>query len=375
MGAWILEGRPVPHDIRDKPTLSVVVPLYQSCATIEATLASLVAQDFHDIEIIVVDDGSTDAGPELVRMARSVDERIRLVSQPNRGLAGARNAGIRAARAEIVGFCDADDTWERGKASAHLSLLAAWPSTGLSFSGSRILSEDGSPTGVVRLAPDGLVDADDMILRNPVGNGSSAVVRRSCIDSVAFTGPDGTRQWFDESYRQCEDIELWMRIALSPWESRGIPTPLVGYRVGGASLSSNLARQAEAWDRMLTALQASNPDVAARSGIPARANMLAWLARKAILSLDGRQAAGYLAKALSSHPRLLVADPVRTTLGIISALLLLVVPTALARRLRTVGIKAFARVKAPPHRRTQGVRPAPSGHTLDPAPRLNAETA
>lgn len=101
------------------PAASLIVPAFNVARTLGATLDSLVAQTFTDFEIIVVNDGSTDAlSPVLDRFAS--EPRLRVIDQRNRGLAAARNSGIDAARADVIEFCDSDDIWEPTKFAAHI---------------------------------------------------------------------------------------------------------------------------------------------------------------------------------------------------------------------------------------------------------------
>lgn len=91
--------------------VDVIIPLFNKPATIERALRSVQAQTFADWRLLVVDDGSTDASPELVRRMQTQDGRIVLIVQANQGPGAARNAGIRAATASYVAFLDADDQW------------------------------------------------------------------------------------------------------------------------------------------------------------------------------------------------------------------------------------------------------------------------
>lgn len=93
----------------DAPAVSVVIPLYNKAPYIARALKSVLTQTFQDFEVIVVDDGSTDDGAEVVRELRN--PRIRLIQQENRGVSAARNRGIEEALAELVAFLDADDEW------------------------------------------------------------------------------------------------------------------------------------------------------------------------------------------------------------------------------------------------------------------------
>jgi glycosyltransferase involved in cell wall biosynthesis len=105
--------------------VSIVMPLYNKAGQVLETIASVRAQTFSDWELVVVDDGSTDGGPALVRDLQ--DARIRVVSQANAGVSAARNRGIELARADLVGFLDADDLWLPGFLAAILALATDFP--------------------------------------------------------------------------------------------------------------------------------------------------------------------------------------------------------------------------------------------------------
>ena len=107
------------------PSLSVVMPLYNKAGEIRRAMDSVFNQAFRDFELIVVDDGSTDAGPEIVRGYR--DPRIRLVSQANAGVSAARNRGIESARAGLIAFLDADDEWRPEFLQTILDLTLKFP--------------------------------------------------------------------------------------------------------------------------------------------------------------------------------------------------------------------------------------------------------
>ncbi len=93
-----------------RPAISIIVPVYKTERFLGACIASIQAQTFADFELILVDDGSPDNCPALCDAAAAKDRRIRVVHQKNRGLSGARNAGLDTARGEWVAFVDSDDT-------------------------------------------------------------------------------------------------------------------------------------------------------------------------------------------------------------------------------------------------------------------------
>src|SRR5207302_842318 len=112
--------------------LAVIIPMYNAAATVAEAIRSVQAQAFQDWRMIVVDDGSTDEGPGIVETIAGADDRISMVSQPNRGLAGARNAGLEAALSagtEFISFLDSDDWMLPG---AYGALVAGAAETGAS---------------------------------------------------------------------------------------------------------------------------------------------------------------------------------------------------------------------------------------------------
>lgn len=110
------------------PEISVVIPLYNKAPYIERALKSVLSQSFQNFEIIVVDDGSTDGGAEIVKNIK--DPRIILVQQENAGVSAARNRGITEATTELIAFLDADDAWERDFLKTIIDLTFEYPYAG-----------------------------------------------------------------------------------------------------------------------------------------------------------------------------------------------------------------------------------------------------
>ncbi|ETX28225.1 glycosyltransferase family 2 protein [Roseivivax isoporae] len=317
------------------PTATIVVPAYNATATLPATMASLLAQTFGDFEIVLVEDGATDATPAMCADYAAADRRVRVVRQANRGLAGARNTGIAAARGRYVGFCDADDLWLPGKLAAHVAHLDAIPDLGISYSGSAMIDAAGRRTGH-RMTPKLTgVTASDVFRRNPIGNGSAAVVRAGALRALAFMPTGETvRPWvFDETFRQSEDIECWLRLVLTTaWRIEGIPGHLTLYRVHGAGLSADTGAQYASWERMVDKLGPCAPAFFAAEAPVARAFQCRYLARRAVSAGDGTAALGWLRRAFAASSVPLWRDPGRTlvTLGA-TACLLAFGPAALRR--------------------------------------------
>lgn len=306
------------------PKASIVVPAYNSAGTIAETLRSLLSQTFEDFEVIIVDDGSTDALSRVV--GRFTDPRIRVVRQVNRGLAGARNTGIDTAQGAYIGFCDSDDCWLPGKLAAHVALLDERPEVGLSYSGSAMIDSRSRPMGLSQRPKCEGVQARDVLLRNPVGNGSAPVIRRAALDDIAFRPAAETQRdwWFDETFRQSEDIECWIRLALTTrWEIAGIDEDLTLYRINPGGLSSSITRQLESWERMAAKVEQIDPAFADQHLPAARAYQLRYLARRAVSMANGQLALELIGKSVrqSIHP--VLVEPIKTVTTVAAALVLI----------------------------------------------------
>jgi glycosyltransferase involved in cell wall biosynthesis len=300
------------------PVFSVVVPLYNTERYIAEALDSVRRQDFADFEVIIVNDQSSDNGPAIAARFAAADTRFRVVSQENRGLAGARNTGIRESRGRYVALLDADDLWEATKLARHYAHLEANPDVGVSYAASRMIDEDGRLLRATQWPRMEDVDDEHVFCRNPVGNGSAAVLRRSALDDIAFAidAPEGERLcWFDESFRQSEDIECWCRMAATTeWRFAGIPAALTRYRIASSGLSANTERQFETWCRFRDKLRTIAPGLVERAGNRAEAYQLRYLARRAAVGGNGAKALSLLWNAISQYPRIIAEEPRRTVI-------------------------------------------------------------
>lgn len=295
------------------PRMSVVMPVYNVEAYIEEAIQSVLDQTFEDFELIVVDDGGPDGSNALARAFS--DPRIRIVSQANRGLAGARNTGIAEARAAYIALLDSDDRWHRDKLLHHYVHLQANPHVGVSYAGSRMIDETGKPMAVAMRPKLLNVSERDILCRNPVGNGSAPVLRRVALDRAAFPHPDEPQRtcWFDESFRQSEDIELWVRLAaLHGVTFEGIEGLLTDYRIVGGALSANVVKQYLSWSRMLDIARQNSPDLIARHGDLARAYQLRYLARRSIQLGNEGLGKDLFDRAMALAPRIWIEEPVKS---------------------------------------------------------------
>ena len=306
------------------PRVTIVVPAYNTARTLAATLSALLAQTFRDFEIVVVDDGSSDATAAIAKSFLS-DPRVRLVQQLNRGLAGARNTGIAAGTGDLIGFCDADDLWEPTKLQAHVSHLDASPHVGVSYAGSSLIDDNGKLLKQAQRPRLTGIDATHILKRNPIGNGSAPVIRRAVFDAIAYRPvTETTRDWyFDETFRQSEDIECWMRIALTTdWQFEGVLGLLTRYRISAGGLSAATDRQLAAWEAMIVKLTLLDPALMTPLAPAARAYQLRYLARRAVSDGDGARAFQMMTRALRQSRQPLTEEPIKTITTAVAALVL-----------------------------------------------------
>lgn len=327
------------------PRVSVIMPVYNVRTYVAEAVQSVLDQSFTDFELLVIDDGSTDESISIVRTFK--DPRIRVIAQVNRGLAGARNTGIAHARGDYIALLDSDDRWLKDKLTLHVIHLDTNPDVGVSYSGSRLIDAAGEPLRQAQRPRLEEVRAEDIFCRNPVGNGSAAVIRRSVLDQVAFPHPierDRTC-WFDENFRQSEDVELWMRLALAArCRFDGIEPLLTEYRIVAGGLSANVTRQFETWLAMFDKVRAMDPAFAARHGARARAYQLRYLARRSVQMGDGSFALMLVREAFQSSLKPLFEEPVKTLSTCAAALIARVVrpETLVALASRWTGGKVVA---------------------------------
>jgi glycosyltransferase involved in cell wall biosynthesis len=183
--------------------VSVVVPCYNGAKYIDDAIWSVRKQIYKDVEIVAVNDGSTDNTQALLEKHASEDSRVRVISQSNRGLAGARNTGIREAKGEYLCFLDADDVLLPEKLDKQVRFLNENPSVDLVYSDYFIGDPHLDPVGLVavRIPKADLIDA--YACRNWFG-AMSPLVRMSLINRVGG---------FDESLPASEDWDYWIRCA------------------------------------------------------------------------------------------------------------------------------------------------------------------
>jgi glycosyltransferase involved in cell wall biosynthesis len=210
------------------PVLSVIIPAYNVEDYIVRAIQSALNQTLRELEVIVIDDGSTDSTP--VRIASIQDPRLTVITQENAGLSAARNAGILESRGKYIGLLDGDDIWFPEKAELHLSLMEQDSSLGITFSYLAYVDEKGKFTGQILITKAKEPTLRDMIVRNHI-TPSTAIIRKDCFLQAGL---------FDETLRALEDHEMWVRILhRTYYKARLIPKVLTGYLERSGSLTGN----------------------------------------------------------------------------------------------------------------------------------------
>ena len=317
------------------PKISVIMPVYNVENYVARSIESVLRQSFTDFELILIDDGGKDNSLAICQSFK--DPRVRIISQANRGLAGARNTGIRNAAGKYIALLDSDDLWHEDKLSRHIEHLDADPAVGVSYSGSLFIDETDASMGLSMRPKLTQVETPHIFCRNPVGNGSAPVFRREVFSDIAFPySVNGITEWayFDETFRFGEDIECWMRIACNTkWKFEGIEGDLTLYRIVSGGLSANTTKMYEFWNKMYAKVESYAPHIALHHGKKARAYQLRYYARRAVREGQGMRAMITLAKALCYAPIILIEEPKKTVVTMVAAILASALPKNLFQTL------------------------------------------
>lgn len=244
----------------DLPLVSVVIPSYNYGQYVCEAVESALAQTYPAVEVIVVDDGSTDDTRERLT---SYGDRIRYIFQTNQGLSAARNTGIREARGRFVALLDSDDQFHPRKLEIQMALLTQRPELGLV--GTETFSDEPLRWPDIPSRCDGheVVTLERAVLHAPFAP-SSAVVRAECFAAVGV---------FDTALRSVEDRDMWIRIA-TRYPVAKIPLPLTWYRVTPGSMSRNPERM-EHFEQVVLAKAFGLPELSGRRRLRRKALGLA----------------------------------------------------------------------------------------------------
>lgn len=228
--------KPTINSVPGLPTVSVIIPTYNGGRYLGATLDSVFRQTFTDLEVIVVDDGSTE---DLQGVLRPYAVRLRYVYSRNRGPAAARNLGFKLSHGKYVAFLDHDDLWSPTNLEKKVRILERNPRCGMVYSHPDLIDAHGGiiPHEHPPFYPQGRV-FEDFLQRNHIPTFSATLIRREVIEEVGLL--DERR-----AVMTCDDYDLWLKIA-DVAEVHFSPGQDVYYRVHSGNLVNNMDQNLQA---------------------------------------------------------------------------------------------------------------------------------
>lgn len=313
----------------EQPLVSVIVATFNGGRFIQETIQSALRQSLGDLELIVVDDGSTD---DTLHCVRSIpDPRIRILEQPHQGAPAALNAGIAAARGRYVSPLDHDDLWAETALERHVEFLERHSEVSVTFSWSGLIDAQGRHIGLHSTRWRGPISFRQLLEDYVVGTSSSLVLRRAAV--VAAGG-------FDPDFPRCQDCELILRISLAgPGCICAIPEELTFYRRHDGQMSSDWGAMQAEWNLMLEKCRRLAPEDTNAAEPLARGNMSRYWACLAYEARNVPAAWGFIGDGLRHAPRAFFADP-RNWKVVAACLAGSLLPAAIHRRLeRLAGLR------------------------------------
>ncbi|WP_246198802.1 glycosyltransferase family 2 protein [Sodalinema gerasimenkoae] len=272
-----------------KPRVSVIIPVYNGGRFLGEAIASVLAQTYTDWELIVVDDGSTEAIEPLIAPYGS---RLRYIRQENQGVAVARNRGLEVARGEFIAFLDQDDWFEPDKLEVQVAALQESPHLGMVHSGWFVVDAAGERLSTVN-PREGIPELDlaAWLLWKPVFLGAM-LFRRSCFEGVGG---------FDKKLEKTPDVALVLRLILKGCQGDWVSRPTVSYRQHQTNASRETRVQVRECEQILDEMFAHPhlpPEVRGLES-QARYNNLVWSAWRLYSTGEFSLMRDYLRKSLA----------------------------------------------------------------------------
>lgn len=222
------------------PKISVIIPTYNRAEFIGRAIGSVLCQSFEDLELIVVDDASTDQTQQIVEQIK--DKRIKIIRhENNKGAPASRNTGIKSSRGEYIGFLDDDDEWLPDKLVKQLKLFeTSGNEAGLIYSGFFFVSGRNNRilSNVTPYKKGNLYS--DLLRRNILGS-ATPLIRRYCFDKAGL---------FDETLPSCQDWDMWIRIS-KYYKFDFVSNALSKVYVHGKQISLDLNAKIEAREKLI----------------------------------------------------------------------------------------------------------------------------
>lgn len=219
-----------------KPLVSVVITCYNYGEYVKHSIESVLNQTYSNLEIIIINDGSTDSSDEVISKYL-INKNIKYIKQENKGQAVAKNEGIKNSIGEYIAFLDADDIWVSDKLEKQINIIISRPNIGLVYSSMQIIDNDNNivETNInnIYLKNKSGKVTNDLLYDNFVPF-SSALITRKCIESAGC---------FNENIKMGIDWDLWLRISLD-FEFDYVDERLILYRSGHpCQMSKNISQR------------------------------------------------------------------------------------------------------------------------------------
>ena len=276
-----------------QPLVSVIVPAFNAASTLRESVESALAGSYKTIEVIIVDDGSTDATANIAEELTTEDARVSLHRRGNGGVSAALNSGFALAQGEFVARLDSDDLWHPAKLEQQMEAVRRNPAAALIYTWVRYVDADGrvhrdGPRQ--RFPPHSLCRG---IYESLVGGNSSALMRRDVVRELAG---------YDEALSSWEDLLLQLRISANHAIDH-VPEYLVGYRVRPGSLSARPDNMLASWRKARALIDELFPQAPRFVRDWAHGKRCAELAEGFAWKGDFRRSAALLTEALRHDPR------------------------------------------------------------------------
>ncbi|RTL73194.1 MAG: glycosyltransferase [Hyphomicrobiales bacterium] len=253
--------------------VTVVMACHNAARTLDAAISSVLTQTLGALELIVVDDGSSDNSASIVREQARRDARVLLVTQSNAGPSHARNRGVAQARGQLIAFIDADDQWLPTHLQDNVRALQADPKLGVSFSPCLIVDAGGVPTGERTQPRVQVQELRDILAGNPTATCSALVARRAVFASAGS---------FRVDMRHAEDQEWLFRVIHAGWRVRGTAHHTVLYRSSPTGLSADTASMHGGWRQFIALARQMRPTLPEVDLRRAEARMQLYFAQRAL---------------------------------------------------------------------------------------------
>lgn len=219
--------------------ISVITPTYNRARFLPAAVASVLSQTFGDFELIIVDDGSEDNTPDVLKPFLA-DRRVRYVYQENQGQSHARNLALKQATGDFIAFLDSDDVWAPDKLEKQLAVFRANSEVDIVHGDEAIINEQGSVVSLQNMRRYSGRITRYLLADNSVSI-TTALVRRRCFDEMGG---------FDTSVGVADDYELWLRFS-ARYCYQYEPGIVASYRVMADQISSDKRRRYAANERII----------------------------------------------------------------------------------------------------------------------------